>query len=175
MPTILVSHDLEDVAGLPDRVAVMDAGKTVQTGTTSELLQAPASGFVAAFVGANYFVGKARRAGRLTEIDLDEGGRIVSESEVLGRVGVVVQPWHVSLGAPVDSEPGVNVLSGPVTSVAPHGSRLRVTVASSPPIVADVPAQAAWVSGLAPGDVVAAMWPHALTRLVPDDTGTAVG
>jgi molybdate transport system ATP-binding protein len=175
LPTILVSHDLEDVAGLADRVAVMDGGKIVQTGTTSELLQAPASGFVAAFVGANYFLGQARRAGRLTEIDLDGGGRIFSESEVLGRVGVVIQPWHVSLAPPAGVEPGLNVFTGPVTSVAPHGSRLRVSVASSPPIAADVPAQAAWVSKLAPGDVVAAKWPHALTGLIPEGADTTFG
>ena len=175
LPTILVSHDLEDVAGLADRVAVMDAGRIVQTGTTSELLQAPASRFVAAFVGANYFSGRARRAGDLTEIDLDGGGIVVSECAALGRVGVVVQPWHVSLATPTVFEPGVNALTGPVTSVAPHGSRLRVAIASSPPIVADVPSQAAWVSSLAPGDIVAAKWPHALTGLVPEGEASSNG
>jgi molybdate transport system ATP-binding protein len=168
LPTILVSHDLEDVAGLADRVAVMDAGKIVQTGTTTELLQSPGSGFVAAFVGANYFTGRATRTANLTEIDLDGGARIVSESEAAGRVGVVVQPWHVSLAPPGAFDPAVNVLSGLVVSIAPHGSRLRVAVASTPPIVADVPAQAAWVSRLVQGDPVSAKWPHALTALVPE-------
>ena len=173
LPTILVSHDLEDVAGLADRVAVMDAGKIVQKGTTSELLQGPASGFVAAFVGANYFIGWATRVGRLTRIDLGGGGHVMSEVETVGPVGVVVQPWHVSLSPPGPFGPDVNALTGAVTRIAPHGSRLRVSVSSSPPIVADVPAQAAWVSSLVVGDVVAAKWPRALTGLVPEDATTS--
>ena len=98
----------------------------------------------------------------------------MSEVETAGRVGVVVQPWHVSLAPPGrTSSPDVNALTGAVTSIAPHGSRLRVSVSSSPPIVADVPAQAAWVSSLVVGDVVAAKWPHALTGLVPEDASTS--
>lgn len=100
LPTILVSHDLEDVAGLADRVAVMDEGVIVQMGTTTELLQAPRTGFVAAFVGANYFSGSACREGGLTVIDLDEDGVIRSTQHASGRVGVVVQPWHVRLAPP---------------------------------------------------------------------------
>ena len=175
LPTILVSHDLEDVAGLADRVAVMDDGKIVQVGTTAELLQSPGSGFVAAFVGANFFSGRAARVEGLTQIDLDGGGRMVSEAPAQGHVGIVVQPWHVSLAPPGAFDPAVNVLTGTVASIAPHGSRLRVAVASAPPIVADVPAQAAWVSRLAVGDPVSAKWPHALTALVPDDPDGATG
>src|SRR5207248_7539991 len=43
LPTILVSHDFTDVLGLADRVAVLDAGRIVQTGTPAELVEAPAS------------------------------------------------------------------------------------------------------------------------------------
>ena len=62
----------------------------------------------------------------LTEIMLDGGGRVVSDSRVVGRVGVVVQPWHVSLGASMDAAPDVNALAGPVTSVAPTAAGSRV-------------------------------------------------
>ena len=99
LPTILVSHDLEDVAGLAERVAVMDAGQDRRDGDDLRPAPGPASGFVAAFVGANYFVGWATRVGRLTRIDLGGGGHIMSEVETAGRVGVVVQPWHVSRAA----------------------------------------------------------------------------
>ena len=50
-----------------------------------------------------------------------------------------------------------------------------MTVASTPPIVAEVPAEAPTVAGLAAGAVVAATWPRALTGLVPDATGIAAG
>jgi molybdate transport system ATP-binding protein len=166
LPTILVSHDLEDVAGLAGRVAVMDEGRVVQTGTTTELLQSPASGFVAAFVGANFFTGTARHDGALTVIDLDGGGVVRSTQPASGRAGVVVQPWHVHLAPAEEPEAGVNELSGAVMSVAPHGSRLRIAIASSPPIIADVSAQGVWVSRLVPGDRVSARWPYELTSIV---------
>jgi ABC-type sulfate/molybdate transport systems ATPase subunit len=167
LPTILVSHDFGDVAGLAERVAVMDAGRIVQTGTTAELLRAPASAFVAAFVGTNYFLGEARRAADTTVIDLDEGGRVVSDDAAVGRVAVVVQPWHVAIGDPAVASPDANALIGPITSVAPRGGTLRVAVASTPAITVDVAADAPVVAGLTVGAVVAATWPPALTRLVP--------
>ena len=175
LPTILVSHDFGDVAGLAERVAVMDAGRIVQTGTIAELLRAPASAFVAAFVGTNYFSGVARRVDSVTVIDLDAGGRLFSEDVVVGRVGVVVQPWHVSIVDSAGASPGDNTLIGPLTSVASRGGMIRVTVASTPAIVADVPAEAPMAAGLTPGAVVAATWPPALTWLASEVTGTAAG
>ena len=167
LPTILVSHDFGDVAGLADRVAVMDAGKIVQMGTTAELVRAPETAFVAAFVGTNYFAGTATRVGDSTEVDLDGGARVVSPDAISGRVGVVVQPSRVSLGDPVLPGRGANVLVGPVARLAPRGEMLRVFVASTPPVVADVPAAAPEAGSLAPGVLVAARWPRIGTRLVP--------
>ena len=169
LPTILVSHDLSDVAGLADRVAVMDAGRIVQVGTIAELLCAPASAFVAAFVGTNYFVGEARRVGEATEIALDDGTRVMSNDAVVGRVGVAVPPWLVAIGDAAGAEPDGNAVVGAVTGVAPRGGLLRVTVAGPPVIVADVPADAPQAAGLIVGATVVASWPAAATRLVPEN------
>ena len=38
---LLISHDLESVARIADRIAVMDGGRIVETGTTAELLADP--------------------------------------------------------------------------------------------------------------------------------------
>jgi len=175
LPTILVSHDLGDVAGLADRVAVMDAGRIVQVGPVEELVRAPASAFVAAFVGTNYFAGRARRVGDRTEIELDDGTRVVSDDVVAGRVGVVVPPWQVAIGDPASVEPGGNVVVGAVTSVAPRGGSLRVTVAGKPAIVADVPADTPAAAALAKGTIVAATWPSALTRLIAEGGSNDAG
>lgn len=48
LPTVIVSHDFEDAATLGHRVAVIDAGGIVQTGTPPELVAAPATAFVEA-------------------------------------------------------------------------------------------------------------------------------
>lgn len=170
LPTILVSHDFADVAGLAQRIAVMDAGRIVQTGTPAELLHYPKSAFVAAFTGTNYFTGEARRDGAATKVDLDGGGRLVSDEKGAGRVGVVVQPWHVAIRNTSELQPDFNTLVGPIISLVPHGNALRVSVASTPAIVAEVPASAPRAAGLTTGAIVAATWPHALTRLVLDVT-----
>ena len=175
LPTILVSHDLSDVAGLADRVAVMDAGRVVQVGTIAELLRAPASAFVAAFVGTNYFVGEARRMGEATEIALDDGTRVKSSDAVVGRVGVAVPPWLVAIGDAASAEPEGNAVVGAVTGVAPRGGLLRVTVAGPPVIVADVPADAPLAAELIVGAIVVASWPAAVTRLVSESEDAAAG
>ncbi len=46
LTTILVTHDMTEAFLLADRVALMRDGKLVQVGTPSELVAAPADGFV---------------------------------------------------------------------------------------------------------------------------------
>lgn len=42
VPIVLVTHDLAEAAGLADRLCVLDAGETLQTGRPSDVLAAPA-------------------------------------------------------------------------------------------------------------------------------------
>jgi sulfate transport system ATP-binding protein len=49
--TLLVTHDQEEAMELADRIAVMDRGRVAQFATPAELLEAPATPFVASFVG----------------------------------------------------------------------------------------------------------------------------
>jgi molybdate transport system ATP-binding protein len=169
LPTILVSHDFADVVGLTDRIAVMEAGRVVQTGTGHELLEAPVSPFVAALTGVNFFQGVARRRGGLTEVVHSSSGqaRFLSTDPGEGPVGVAVLPWEValSLGRPEGS--ALNALAGPVSRVTGVGNRMRVTVASLPPVVAEVTDESVHRMGLAPGVPVVASWKATGTRLVP--------
>lgn len=51
MPTLLVSHDIDDIAALADRIAVLENGRIAQIGPTAEVIAHPASGAVAELVG----------------------------------------------------------------------------------------------------------------------------
>lgn len=53
IPTIIVTHDFEDARVLADKVAVMDQGIIIQSGTQEEIARYPASPFVAQFTGTN--------------------------------------------------------------------------------------------------------------------------
>lgn len=50
MPVLLVSHDIEDVATLADRIAVLEGGRIVQQGPSAEVIAHPASPAVADLV-----------------------------------------------------------------------------------------------------------------------------
>lgn len=52
IPTVVVSHDVEDVEALGGRVAVLENGRIVQTGSLEELRAAPATPFVQQFLCA---------------------------------------------------------------------------------------------------------------------------
>ena len=53
IPTLLVTHDVADVESLAHRIAVLEQGTIVQTGSLAELRAAPASEFVAELLGKN--------------------------------------------------------------------------------------------------------------------------
>jgi mannopine transport system ATP-binding protein len=53
---IYVTHDQEEALTMSDRVAVMNAGNLIQIGTPSELYNAPATPFVADFIGKMNFL-----------------------------------------------------------------------------------------------------------------------
>ena len=168
MPTVLVSHDFADVAGLADAIAVIEAGRIVQRGTAAELLQAPASAFVAALTGVNYFVGVARPRGGLTEIRTADGRPLfLSVDEAAGLVGVAVSPWDVALSRSAPEGSALNALQGPVSRVASVGNRVRVTVAADPPVVAEITEESVRRLGIEPGVPVVATWKASGTRLVP--------
>jgi len=50
---VYVTHDREEALTLADRIAVIDAGRIVQTGTPEEIFHRPSSAFVAGFMGAD--------------------------------------------------------------------------------------------------------------------------
>lgn len=50
-PSVIVTHDVRDVAALANRVCVIEKGRVVQTGGLVELRTRPATAFVREFVG----------------------------------------------------------------------------------------------------------------------------
>ncbi|HEY5102672.1 MAG TPA: ABC transporter ATP-binding protein [Steroidobacteraceae bacterium] len=63
---VYITHDQSEALVLSDQVAVMNRGRFEQLGSPQELYYAPATAFVAGFVGANN-----RIAGRLARVDGD--------------------------------------------------------------------------------------------------------
>jgi iron(III) transport system ATP-binding protein len=92
---VLVTHDQDEAFEIADRVGVLRQGRLEQIGTPEEIYHAPATRFVAAFVGeADFLAGVVRSDGIHTEIGLLPDGHPTPAD---GRVDVLVRPEYVSV------------------------------------------------------------------------------
>ncbi|HET6201339.1 MAG TPA: ABC transporter ATP-binding protein [Planctomycetota bacterium] len=94
LPTIHVTHDQEEGLALADRVAVLRAGRIEQVGTPEEIFRAPATPFVAAFVGRHNLLPGVVEGG-VVRTPL---GPVPSPPGAAGRVTVAVRPDAVAIG-----------------------------------------------------------------------------
>ncbi|MEI9426209.1 ABC transporter ATP-binding protein [Mesorhizobium sp. Cs1299R1N3] len=136
--TIVVTHDQEEALSLGDEVVVMHAGQIIQRGSPTQIYKAPASKFVAEFVGrSNWFNGT--RGGEsskgcssyLTSEGIEIRTR-PSQLDQRGSADLCIRPEHIELiqGALFDLNHNLdhNVLDGIVVDVAPLGSDVHVVV-----------------------------------------------
>src|SRR5881398_3154052 len=78
MTFVIVTHDQEEAMTVADRIGVMDAGRLEQVATPRQLYEAPASRWIAEFVGdVNVIEGRV--------VDVAETGTAI-ESAAVGRV-----------------------------------------------------------------------------------------
>src|SRR4051795_3815680 len=103
MTFIIVTHDQEEAMTMASRIGVMKDGKLAQVASPRELYEAPASRWIAEFVGdINLFEGDVQPAeqGRLPIATRDAGTIYVAEPrQPLGKsiVSVAIRPEKVKL------------------------------------------------------------------------------
>ncbi len=130
---IIVTHDQEEAMTVASRIGVMDSGRLEQVATPRELYEAPASRWIAEFVGdINLFEGQIEpsessrlaMAPRLTITTRDAGTIYVAEPRrpvTKTSVCVAIRPEKVKLSrrGPVSSDNthAINRLEGVVTDV----------------------------------------------------------
>ncbi|CAN5215712.1 sulfate/molybdate ABC transporter ATP-binding protein [soil metagenome] len=146
LTTVFVTHDQEEALELADRVAVMRAGKVVQTGSPSELYAEPAEPFVFEFLG-----GCVRLPVTLTPGGGAFGGwaseRVGASGATSGEASAYVRPEAVEVSR---EGPGLAAI---VAEARPVGARTRLLVRIDQ---ADAPVELAvdGVSDLISGDAV---------------------
>jgi putrescine transport system ATP-binding protein len=129
MTFIIVTHDQEEAMTVASRIGVMDDGRLEQVATPRELYEAPASRWIAEFVGdVNLFEGQieSREAGRLAISTRAAGTILVAEPRQLivkTIVAVAIRPEKVKLsrrGLVSDevNAQSINRLEGIVTDVS---------------------------------------------------------
>jgi spermidine/putrescine transport system ATP-binding protein len=90
---IYVTHDQEEALTMSDRIAVMNRGRVEQVGPPEELYEAPATRFVAGFIGvSNIIEGPVERNNGGGLMSFGEGQRVI-----VGRPGDLQLTDHVAL------------------------------------------------------------------------------
>ncbi len=158
---LLVTHEVLDIWTIADRLAVVDEGRVVETGTAAELLARPTSAFLARLGGTNLFTGTACGHGAL---DLAPGVRLqgLADPDQPPTPGepalAAVSPAAVSLHLDAPGGSPRNLLEAVVTSIEPRGEVVRVhLVVAGQPFAADVTGPSVAELGLRPALAVRAV------------------
>jgi len=129
---IFVTHDQREALTISDRIAVMDAGKTVQVGTPKAIYEFPVSRFVANFIGTSNFLSGTYQGTNngLKRITIPDGDIWVeSKKELTGgdNVTVVVRPEKLAISKePKPSE--INMLTGVIEDIIYVGTNTQYFV-----------------------------------------------
>ena len=106
---LVVTHDQEEALGMAQRVAVMDRGRLVQTGSPPEIYERPNSRFVADFVGA---------------VNLFDGELVAGFNALSLKIGGSEQP--IALPAPPNGRP-IELPAGAAVALALRPEKLRLS------------------------------------------------
>jgi molybdate transport system ATP-binding protein len=147
---IVVAHDALDAFALADRIAVLEAGRIVQVGTTAEICGRPRSRYVADLVGTNLLRGTAHGG----QLRLPGGGALVVPGTHEGEVIATVHPRAIALFRQRPEGSPRNVWSAEIAAVEAAGDRMRVQLGGAVPLVAEVTPAAVADLGLARGGEV---------------------
>jgi molybdate transport system ATP-binding protein len=176
--TVYVTHSPAEALSFGERITVLEAGRVSQTGSRESLMRSPRSRYVAEFLGVNLFRGTlaAGAASGAVRIALPEGELAVDEHAWepgggYGDVVVMVRPREITLALERPTGTARNVFEGAIEELLPEppdGELVRVSLASRPPLIAEVTRQAVAALGLAPGRRVFASFKAAGVSLVTE-------
>jgi iron(III) transport system ATP-binding protein len=145
LTVVHVTHDRAEALALADRVAILDGGRIVQLGTPEEVVNRPASAFVAQFLSDANVVDGVITDGRFHagnhpfELDVD-----IIDAAQPGRGKLAILPSDISLGPGSVHDCGAGVVTSSLFGreasdvvVESHGVSFRCSVRGPRPAVGD--------------------------------------
>jgi molybdate transport system ATP-binding protein len=170
--TLYVTHSPAEALAMGERITVIERGRVSQTGSREDLMRHPRSPYVAEFLGVNLFRGTfvpfapatgdgptnaAPPDAAAPRVTLPEGELVLAGPGEDGEAAAIVNPREITLTLERPAGTARNVFAGVIDEVAPEppaGERVRVSVLSSPPLIAEVTRPAVEALRLAPGTQV---------------------
>jgi ABC-type Fe3+/spermidine/putrescine transport system ATPase subunit len=131
---VYVTHDQTEALALSDRIVVMSHGRIEQFGTPKEIYEAPATPFVADFMGSsNLIKGQVLGPqGELIRIGVDGGPQLLVDPggrRIVGQVLAMLRPEHVVVGPAGSAVPDVeNSYPSQIVDVVYLGDSLSLTL-----------------------------------------------
>ena len=125
---IVVTHDQDEAMTLASRIAVMEAGQFLQTGTPSEVYEYPNCRFVADFFGTiNLFRGRLDPHAPGCILCEETGATILVDpathhQQPASGLSVAVRPEKIQLDGEPPEEDGHTVMHGKVEDLAYYGN-----------------------------------------------------
>jgi putative spermidine/putrescine transport system ATP-binding protein len=163
--TLYVTHDQEEALSVSDHVAVMYGGRIEQMGSPAEMYSAPATPFVAEFIGT-----MNRLEGTVVDGGVEHAGITLQVDAARGRprgqrVLVLVRPETVEVERADGGGTAANTLVGDVVTQTFLGPVTRLKIlGAGVDVIADVPTQKAL--SLPVGTKVAASLPAEDARVL---------
>ncbi len=165
---IYVTHDQTEALVMSDRIAIMNAGRLVQVGTSREIYTRPVSVFASDFIGeTNLISGTVETA--------DDGSVTLAAGPSTSVTGIPADPLrrgdHATLSVrpesirvtrtdgPMDPTAPAEGVRGQVREIVYLGSRVRVEAATPDGVVAWVDLREDEAEGIETDDWVILRWP----------------
>jgi len=125
-----VTHDYEEAISLATRIAVINQGTIIQTGTPSEVFSHPKSEFVANFIGLkNFFKVTLVRDQDVTYACLSDQFRVITDTGLSSGEGFILireEEIQISLG---EAETGlINHFNGRIVEIVQNSRGVDVTI-----------------------------------------------
>jgi multiple sugar transport system ATP-binding protein len=132
--TVYVTHDQEEAMSIADRIAVMQDGEVVQTGTPEEIYRRPVDEFVAGFIGepAMNFLAVEPADGALKLSDGREAVTLAIDAPGPTRtLGVRPEDIHLAAGTDNEAASPSDPVEYTVDIIEPQGHAYELTLSRS--------------------------------------------
>ena len=137
IPTIYVTHDQEEAFTVADSIAVLNFGNILQMGTPEEIYNAPASLWIASFLGfSNQVQGKIKQVEPLlVSSELGDFSLPKNKLDALKKGEPVTQVLKPDLLQIASHENGTNLIHGIIKDSQFRGDGYRLSVATSDNVI----------------------------------------